>query len=86
MLMIMVKMIFIVWIVIFCLVVCDVCWIRYLVLDDDIEDSYLCEIEVSFFMVCLFFVMYYYDDNISVCYEFVKFCSIFKCLILFWDI
>lgn len=82
MLMIMVKMIFIVWIVIFCLVVCDVCWIRYLVLDDDIEDSYLLEIEVSFFMVCLFFVMYYYDDNISVCYEFVNLLSFVVFLIV----
>lgn len=82
MLMIMVKMIFIVWIVIFCLVVCDVCWIRYLVLDDDIEDSYLLEIEVSFFMFCLFFVMYYYDDNISVCYEFVNLLSFVVFLIV----
>lgn len=82
MLMIMVKMIFIVWIVIFCLVVCDVCWIRYLVLDDDIEDSYLLEIEVSFFMFCLFFVMYYYDDNISVCYEFVNLFSFVVFLIV----
>lgn len=80
--MIMVKMIFIVWIVIFCLVVCDVCWIRYLVLDDDIEDSYLLEIEVSFFMFCLFFVMYYYDDNISVCYEFVNLLSFVVFLIV----
>lgn len=82
MLMIMVKMIFIVWIVIFCLVVCDVCWIRYLVLDDDIKDSYLLEIEVSFFMFCLFFVMYYYDDNISVCYEFVNLLSFVVFLIV----
>lgn len=82
MLMIMVKMIFIVWIVIFCLVVCDVCWIRYLVLGDDIEDSYLLEIEVSFFMFCLFFVMYYYDDNISVCYEFVNLLSFVVFLIV----
>lgn len=82
MLMRMVKMIFIVWIVIFCLVVCDVCWIRYLVLDDDIEDSYLLEIEVSFFMFCLFFVMYYYDDNISVCYEFVNLLSFVVFLIV----
>lgn len=80
--MIMVKMVFILWIVLFCLVVCDVCWIRYLVLDDDIEDSYLLEIEVSFFMVCLFFVMYYYDDNISVCYEFVNLLSFVVFLIV----
>lgn len=80
--MIMVKMVFILWIVLFCLVVCDVCWIRYLVLDDDIEDSYLLEIEVSFFMFCLFFVMYYYDDNISVCYEFVNLLSFVVFLIV----
>lgn len=82
----MVKMISIVRTVILCLAVCDVCWTRYLALDDDTEDSYLPETEVSLFTFCLFFVMYHYDDNISVCYEFVKSCSILKCSTLFWDI
>lgn len=71
----MVKMISIVRTVILCLAVCDVCWTRYLALDDDTEDSYLPETEVSLFTVCLFFVMYHYDDNISVCYELVNLLS-----------
>nr|XP_011451798.1 uncharacterized protein LOC105345370 isoform X2 [Crassostrea gigas] len=44
----MVKMISIVRTVILCLAVCDVCWTRYLALDDDTEDSYLPETEVPF--------------------------------------
>lgn len=71
----MVKTVSILWTVLLCLAVCDVCWTRYLALDDDTEDSYLPETEVSLFMVCLFFVMYHYDDNISVCYEFVNLLS-----------
>lgn len=50
----MVKTVSMVRTVLLCLAVCDVSWTRYLALDDDTEDSYIPETEVSLVTVCLF--------------------------------
>lgn len=50
----MVKTVSMVRTVLLCLAVCDVSWTRYLALDEDTEDSYLPETEVSLVIFCLF--------------------------------
>lgn len=70
----MVKTVSMVRTVLLCLAVCDVSWTRYLALDEDTEDNYLPETEVSLVPFCLFLSCITKTTR-PVCYEFVNLLS-----------